>query len=77
MKRSVGKIPAKITTDGTKQAFREHLRSGLGRLKTAKSGTKKSTTRARLPALAENVMVERVKQAASDLRASGKTILPL
>jgi glycogen phosphorylase len=32
MKSSAGKIPDKITADEIKQAFREHLRSGLGRM---------------------------------------------
>jgi glycogen phosphorylase len=32
MKSSAGKIPVKITVDEIKQAFRENLRSGLGRL---------------------------------------------
>jgi hypothetical protein len=82
MKRSAGKISAKITADEIKQAFREHLHSVLGRLDSpfvrlrcganSEVGNKKVWDQRSYLALAENAIAERVKQAASDLRASGK-----
>jgi hypothetical protein len=65
---SAPKIPAKITADEIKQAFRENLHSGLGR--PEQFATKNDL----YLALAETAMAERVKQAANDLRASGKTM---
>jgi len=68
MKSSAGKIPDKMTADEIKQAFRDHLHSGLGRLE--RFATKNDF----YLALAETAMAEGVKQAAKDLRASGKTM---
>ena len=65
---SATKIPSKVTAGEIKQAFREHLRSGLGRLE--RFATKNDL----YLALAENAMAERVKQDASVLWASGKTM---
>jgi hypothetical protein len=65
---SATKISAKIPADEIKQAFRDNLRSGLGRLE--RFATKNDL----YLALAENAMAERVKQDASVLRASGKTM---
>ena len=82
MKRSAGKISAKITADEIKQAFREHLHSVLGRLDSpfvrlrrganSEVGNKKVWDQRSYLALAENAIAERVKQAANDLLASGK-----
>ena len=68
MKSSAGKIPDKVTADEIKQAFRDHLHSGLGRLE--RFATKNDF----YLALAETAITERVKQAASDLPAGGKTM---
>jgi hypothetical protein len=65
---SSSKIPANVTCAEIKQTFRGNLHSGLGRLE--RFATKNDL----YLALAETAMAERVKQAASDLRPSGKTM---
>ncbi len=85
---SASKIPGKITAGEIKQAFQDHLQSGLGRLErlatkndlyvalalTVRDRLFQCTVESTYLALAEVAMAERVKQAASDLRASGKTM---
>jgi hypothetical protein len=62
-------ISAKATADEIQEAFREHVHSGVGRLD--RFATKNNP----YLALAETAMAERVKHAAGDLRATGKTML--
>jgi fructose/tagatose bisphosphate aldolase len=99
MKSSASKIPDKITADEIKQAFRDNLHSGLGRLERfatkndfylalaltvrdrlfertvdGEVGNKKVYDPRSYLTVVENAMAERVKQAASGLRAGGKTM---
>jgi len=66
---SCTEIPAKATFDEIDEALRERLHSGLGRLDGF------ATKNDLYLALAETATAERVKQATSDLRASGRTML--
>ena len=61
-------ISAKPSADEIQEALREHVHSGVGRLD--RFATKNNP----YLALAETAMAGRVKQAASDLRASEKTM---
>jgi hypothetical protein len=65
---SCTEIPAKATVDEINEALREHLHSGLCRLDGF------ATKNDLYLALAETATAERVKQAASDLRASSKAM---
>jgi hypothetical protein len=61
-------ISAKATADEIKEALREHVHSGVGRLDRFATKNNPYLT------LAEMAIAERVKQAASDFRASEKSM---
>jgi len=75
MKSSAGKIPEKITPDEIKQAFRDNLHSGLGRLE--RFATKNDFYLALALTVRDRVFErigDTIDTSASDLRASGKTM---